>query len=504
MTWQKQLADMRAQIRAAAKTVSDLQAKCDAGTMSEDESRSYDQAAEQGTAIQNSPEFAELVKQEQRAMRGRGLMDFVSGSGGTRSATSETQQGEGRQFRAAQPGSSAINKQPGNPHLRSSLQGGTPDNPSDAAFVRTSRNFAKRGIDPNEYHDAQEHWLRYGERGMSEDQKRTLAPGACNENAELRNTQNVSFGADGAFLLSPIMASQVLVAERAFYGVDNLGAEVITTGSGAEQLFPLLDDTSRRAQIVNEGADDSANRSRLAFAMGKIDVFKYGTPSLVLTREILEDVTYDVAGIVSQALSNSLANAACEDMITGSGINAPQGLITGLAAGKVDGNVNLPNFFRVTTATAGAVTPQDFLNLISGVGDLYKMGPRSRYGLNSGTLLSAIMAFVGSDGHPIFRNKLTDGPPTTIHGREFRLASYMQSLTGITSQTAGTRFATYGDHSCYKVRLVRDIAMRRFDQSAEAANIDGVAYKAFQRMGGKLIHEGVTAESRKLAFLQMS
>lgn len=510
MTWKQKLEQMRAQIRGHVGVIEELQGKFDAGTASTEEQTRYQTAVEAAEGIRNSKEFKDLVETEKRSLQGSGLISFAAGAGQARGASSavSTPPGDGdgdeasrasygRQIRSGQPGGA---RQDGEGLRRSNFQGGTPDRPSDAANVRTSRNFARTGVDPYEYHEAQEEWMRRGAQ-IEERYRRVLAPGACNDKGELRNTQNVTFGTDGAFLLSPIMANRVLEAERAFYGVENLGAEVMQIGGGTEALFPSVDDTSRRAQVIVEGADDSSNRARLAFALDKFDIYKYGTPSIVLTRECLEDPQYDVAGIVQRALSNSLQNAATEDFVIGDGINKPLGLVPALQAGKVTATVNLPNYFRVQTATSGTVTPQDFLNLISGVGDLYKFAPNSRYGMNSGTLLSAVMAFVGSDGHPIFRNKQNEGPPTSIHGREYRLASYMASLTGTTSQTSGRVFATYGDHSAYKVGLSTSIALRRFDQVPEAANIDGIAFKGFQRMGGKLVHEGITAETRKLAFL---
>ena len=511
MTWKQQLEQMRAQIRGHVKVIEELGPKFDAGTANADEQTRFQQAVESAEAIRNGKEFKDLVVTEQRSLQASGLISFVAGSGQARSSAVSTppgdgddeaqSQGYGRQIRSGQPGGAMGGaRQDGEGLRRSNFQGGTPDRPSDAANVRTSRNFARTGVDPYEYHEAQEEWMRKGDR-LEERYRRVLAPGACKENGELRNTQNVTFGTDGAFLLSPIMANRVLEAERAFYGVENLGAEVMTVGGGSEYLFPSVDDTARRAQVVGEAVDDSSNRARLAFALDKFDIFKYGTPSIVITRECLEDPQYDVGGIVQRALTTSLRNAATEDFVIGEGVNKPLGLVPALQAGKVTATANLPNYFRVQTATSGTVTPQDLLNLIAGVGDLYKMAPNSRYGMSSGTLLSVVMAFVGSDGHPIFRDKLTDGPPVSIHGREFRLASYMASLTGTTSQTSGRAFATYGDHSAYKVGLSSSIALRRFDQVPEAANVDGVAFKGYQRMGGKLVHEGVNAESRKLAFL---
>jgi HK97 family phage major capsid protein len=515
MSWKQRLEQMRGQIRQHSGVVEQLRGKFDDGTISDSERQQFEAALSAAETIRSSEEFKNLVDRERQSVRASGLINFVAGSGGVRSGGGTgggTPPGDdddldeqrsadeggsyGRQVPRGQPGGAVRNGS----ERRSNFSGGTPDRPSDAPSLRTSRNFARLGVDPHEYHEAQEEWMRKGER-LEERHRRVLAPGACNERGELRNTQNVTFGTDGAFLLSPIMANRVLEAERAFYGVENLGAEVMTVGGGSEFLFPSVDDTTRRAQPVGEGADDSANRARLAFALDKFDIFKYGTPSIVITRECLEDPQYDVAGIVQRALSNSLKNAATEDFVVGDGIGRPLGLMPALQAGKVTANTNQPNYFRVLTATSGAVTPQDFLNLIAGVGDLYKMAPNSRYGMSSGTLLSAVMAFNGSDGHPIFRNKQTEGPPTVIHGREYRLASYMASLTGTTSQTSGRAFATYGDHSAYKVGLSSSIALRRFDQVPEAANVDGIAFKGFQRMGGKLVHEGITAESRKLAFL---
>lgn len=510
MTWKQKLEQMRAQIRGHVGVIEELQGKFDAGTANADEQTRYQTAVEAAEGIRNSKEFKDLVETEKRSLQGSGLISFAAGAGQARSsgagsgvaAGGGTPPGDGdgdeasrasygRQIRSGQPGGAVS-------HSRSNFQGGTPDRPSDAPSLRTSHNFAKRGIDPAAYHDAQVAWLRYGKDGMSQEQQRTLAAGACNDRGELRNTNNVTFGPDGAFLLSPIMSGQVLQGQRAYFGVVDLGAEVIVSGSGAEALFPTTDDTSRRAQVVGEGVDDSTNRARFAYGLTRIDAFKYATPTFVLTREHLEDTSFDVEGITTRNLTNALANAQAEDLITGDGINKPLGLITALAAGISGG----ANFFRRQTAASGTITADDFLALINNVGDLYKASPSCRFGISPGTLYGAVMAMKGQGGEYLFRNA-NAGEPTNIHGRPYSFASYMTSATGLTSQTSGANIATYGDHSCYKVRLVRDIAIRRFDQVAEAANVDGVAFKAFQRMGGALVHPGTNAQSRMLSFLQV-
>lgn len=487
MTWQQQLTQFRRDMSGFQDTIRSLRAGFDAGTITPEQETSLRAALDGIEAIEKNPQFIRCVEQQALSRRASGTLMRVAGASSLDAAgdpdTGRDDDDDERERRGAlgrgpsQPGRQTRAGQPGGP------------------YAKTSRNRPLDGRGnpdaDHEYHDAFMQYLRSGWFGMSSDQQRTLSCRSSNEDGEVRTTQNTISGPDGAYLISPIMAPNLIQAQRSHFGAANLGAEVITTQTGVSMIWPNLDDTTREADVVGETQDDRTNRGKLAFGFTRIDTFKYATSGIVMTREGLEDIN-DLEGYVTTSLAHSLSLRAARDLIVGTGVGRPEGLVTALS--RLGWTRN--------TATAQVLVADDLIQLLLGVGELYRGSPMSRYGLSSGTLHGAVRLLKGQGGEYLFTPEKT-GIPSTIHGQPYSIASFIASLTGLTGQTTGTLCVTYGDHSVYKVRLVNDVVVRRFEQTAAAADIDGVEIKAFQRMGGAMVSGSTGVDSRPLTVLRI-
>ncbi len=504
MTWKQQLEQMRAQIRGHGKVVEELHGKFEAGTLSAEDHTRFQQALDGADAIRNSKEFKDLVATEQRSVRASGLMTFAAGSGQARGASgggagsTPPEDGDddeenqspsfGRQIRSGQPGGAMGGaRQTGEGQRRSNLQGGTPGNPSNApaGFMRSNRGDLGGGTD-EEYTRAFWAWAIRGERNIGREQREVLRAGPLSFDGETRSQNTQSFG-DGGVLAPPQLADRILIAQRQLFGPQNVGATILPSGKGTRIVVPLLDDSEGAAYIVGEDQNDSASQTQLSFRGTAIDMFKYGTHSVVITEEMIEDGMFGIEQIVASQLARRLNYSIARDTTIGDGVNKPAGLITELlSAGWV-----------TNTATNDTFAAGDIGRLSLAVGDLHRESPEFRLGMSSSILRGQVMQFRSTTGEPLYRAP-DNGPPGTIDGYQFGFMSFMAKT--VVDQAV---IMTGGDHSRYMIRLGTDIRIRRFDQVPEAANVDGIALKAFQRAGGALGRDSINADSRPLAALRV-
>lgn len=212
------------------------------------------------------------------------------------------------------------------------------------------------------------------------------------ENADLveLRAQGEAAGPEGGFLVPDGFRNKLVERMVAFGGIAS-AAETITTGTGNPMSWPTLDDTSNVGEIVNEGGTFSSGAD-IVFGQEELSAYKYmagGGSQLPLrvSVELLQDAAFDVQGLVSRLLGTRIARIQATHLVTGTGINEPQGITTGLTG------------IEIAADTAG-VTYADLVAFIHSIDPEYRDG--AMWGFNDATL-KTLELITDSNGDPIWR-----------------------------------------------------------------------------------------------------
>lgn len=160
---------------------------------------------------------------------------------------------------------------------------------------------------------------------------RTGKPNADLE--RLSNAQSEGVPSEGGYLVPDGFRTKLVERLKAFGGIGGV-AERYTTGNGNPTEWPTIDDTGNVGEIVQEGNTFSAGAD-LVFGSNGLSSYSYvagggaSTP-LRVNLELLQDAAFDIEGLLSRLLGDRIARIQATHLATGTGIQQPLGLLTGL------------------------------------------------------------------------------------------------------------------------------------------------------------------------------
>lgn len=194
----------------------------------------------------------------------------------------------------------------------------------------------------------------------------------------------------GGYLVPDTLRDKFVERKVSFGGLLN-NVEQFTTATGNTQTWPVVDDTATLAEITPEhtapvgGAD-------LVFGQADIGAYKYssvganGVP-LRISFELAQDAAFDIEGLVKNKLGERIHRKQARDAVRGTGVNMPQGIITGRVG--------------VEIATNTGVVYDDLIEFIHSIDPEYREG--AKWGFNDNTL-KILRKFKDSHGDPVYRD----------------------------------------------------------------------------------------------------
>lgn len=243
-------------------------------------------------------------------------------------------------------------------------------------------------------------------------------------------------------------------------GVLAAGGRLITTETGEPMTFPATTGRSS-AEIVPEGgtipeSDPSFNTVTLA-------AFKYAF-LVYVTREIVEDATFDLEGYLAEQSGTSLGNAAGAHFINGTGSGQPTGVLSDATAG-------------VTTDSA-TLAGDDIIDMAHSLAMPYAL--QAAWLMNT-TTLGAVRKLTDDNGRYLF--------DTGIQGNAFGQVGTLVNRPvyidpGLPDVAAGNSPILFGDFSRFYVRQARAMRFERSDQFA--FDTDRIAFRGMWRVDGRL------------------
>ncbi len=211
--------------------------------------------------------------------------------------------------------------------------------------------------------------------------------------------------------------------------------EIVTAG-GNPMKVPTVDDTDNEADEHSEAEallDDGSGD--VEFGQKSLDAYAYNTPFIRWSWELDMDSIFNMESLLGQLIGERLGRIANRRLTTGSGVSAPNGIVSASSFGK-------------TAAAAAAITFDDVIDLEHAVDPAYRSSPKARYMFNDSTLLAVRKLKDGQGNYLWQKGDVQKGTPDVLNGRPYSINQAMDSLA------AAKKVMLFGDFSKYFVRKV--------------------------------------------------
>ncbi|MGW2261445.1 phage major capsid protein [Streptomyces sp. NPDC001780] len=248
-------------------------------------------------------------------------------------------------------------------------------------------------------------------------------------------------------------------------GVLQTDPSLLRTASGEQILVPktTAHSSPSGAPVAEAGPLPTSDP---AFGQATLDAYKYGL-LLQVSNELLTDTAVDLEGYLARQAGRALGNWFGAHLVTGSGTNQPNGVITAATSGVTGG-----------TGVAGVPTGDNLIDLFYSVISPYR-GSASCGWLMRDSTVAAIRKVKDTTGQYLWQPGLTAGTPDTILGKP------LYTDPNVPAAGLGAKSVLFGDFSAYFVRMVQTLRFERSDDYAFANDL--VSYRAVLRGDGELV-----------------
>jgi HK97 family phage major capsid protein len=265
--------------------------------------------------------------------------------------------------------------------------------------------------------------------------------------------------------------AQLERAIQSYGGVLAVASQVRTSG-GNPQTYPTIEDF-HEADDVDEAGNVAATEADPTFGKITFNAYKVST-GVRYSTELEEDAGFDLTGELSGLLGERIGRKLARGATNGSGTGEAQGIVTGSGVGR-------------TTASDGAISSDDLLDLIHSVDPAYRNGARF---LMHDQILLHLRKLKDGENRYIWQPDMQAGAPGTIHGYPLSFSQEMDS-----AQVTGAQPVLFGQLSKHRIRLVRGV---RLVVARELhAGTDEIAMYAHLRYDSKVM------QSRAIKHLRM-
>lgn len=252
-----------------------------------------------------------------------------------------------------------------------------------------------------------------------------------------QRAQTAGTTAAGGFTVPTELSTTLVRAMKAWGPMyDEDICTVISTASGNSIKLPTVDDTGKTGGAHIEGAaltDDGSED--VTFGQKSLDAYVFDTEFIRWTFELEADSIFSMEALLTDLLGERLGRIANTQLTTGTGVNAPNGIVTGSSLGK-------------TAAGAAAITSDEIIDLLHSVDPAYRSSPKSRFMFND-TTLAAIRKLKDGQGNYLWQmGDVTAGQPGTLLGYRYSINQAMANIA------TGNKPILFGDFGKYYVRKV--------------------------------------------------
>ncbi len=214
----------------------------------------------------------------------------------------------------------------------------------------------------------------------------------------IHRAQSEAVGSAGGFLV-PESWKEGIIEKRVAFGGLQAAADVVSTSTGAPLSWLTNDETAANYAEITPEAGLWDTGADLAFGTRTLGAYKYTTVGasnlpLKVSFELLQDAEFDLKGFISRKFGIRIARKLANDLVNGSGVNEPQGIIStqgGIASGSA--------------RAAAAPTYAELLAIVHGLDPEYRDG--ASWLINDATL-ALIRGVVDGAQRPLLWNSNED------------------------------------------------------------------------------------------------
>jgi HK97 family phage major capsid protein len=286
-------------------------------------------------------------------------------------------------------------------------------------------------------------------------ESRTLLQRRFVADADIR-AQATTTGAAGGYTVPTEFWNRLVETLKAYGGILGL-ADVQTTDTGAEILWPTNDGTAIEGVIVGENTQHTEQDE--VFGQKSVKAHLYSSKIIRVSYQLLQDSALDVNAFLSRRCGERIGRAQARHLATGTGTGQPQGLVTGLT-------------LEHESAAAGKVGYDDLVDLEHTVDPAYR--GRAQYVLHDGALRE-LRKLKDTQGRPLWVPQVAGGVPSTINGRAYTIDNSMPGFAADASPIVFGDIAT-----AYLARIVRGAQVLRLTE--RYADFLQVGFLGFQRL----------------------
>lgn len=282
---------------------------------------------------------------------------------------------------------------------------------------------------------------------------------------QYRVAQGVSTGPVGLYTV-PNETMRALEVALLTYGGMRQAAQVIRTSTGATLPIPTVDDTGNSGVMLGENS--AATELGVTFGQVVLSAYKYSSKYVLVSVELLQDSSINVAEFLGSALGTRIARITNNHFTLGTGSANPNGVVNAATLGKTG-----------ATGQQASVIYDDLVDLEHSVDPNYRQGAIFMMHDSS---LKVIKKLKDSQGRPLWMPGMVAGAPDTILGYRFVINN------DVATMATSAKSILFGDFSKFMIRDVADVSVLRLDE--RFAEYHQVAFLAFSRHDSDLLDAG--------------
>jgi HK97 family phage major capsid protein len=310
-------------------------------------------------------------------------------------------------------------------------------------------------------------WASYGSRAANSDDiafARKVGLNPASQELDVRALTVTTATQGGNTVADEPMRSYYEVQK--WYGAVRNLAQVITTETGGDLPVPTMNDTSNTGELV---ADSGAHTTTADPSIGQVvmKAYKYGSKAVLVSVELLQDASFDLAAYLGKALGTRVARIKNTHFTTGDNSGKPQGFTVGGSSGK-------------TASATNAYTWSEINDLMHSVDPAYRQAPGMAFMCHDTQIGYIRKMNFGSTTLPIWE-------PSTQLGEPDRIFSYpvIPNNDMSAAVTTGIKVLAFGNFQTY---MIREVGSPVFVRLNELYALNGqVAFLAFERADGRCL-----------------
>jgi HK97 family phage major capsid protein len=273
-----------------------------------------------------------------------------------------------------------------------------------------------------------------------------------------RNALTVATDATAGFLAPTTFRAEILKKIREFSQVRQF-AKVVQIG-GRDVRYPR-----RIGSTVATWVDEVANRTESGPSFEQVTLTPYELATFVeVSRQLLEDNTYNLEGELAADLAESFAIAEGSAFVVGDGTGKPKGILYATGIAEVNSGA---------AATLGAAPGDTLINLFTALPTFYAQN--AAWAMNRNTF-ATIRKVKDTTGNYLWQPSLQEGAPSTLLGRP------VIEMVDMPDIGAGLYPIVFGDWSGYRIvdRIDMSILSDPYTRAKNGLN----TFHARKRVGG--------------------